>query len=240
MTTSTDRRSALMATYGTPAVTFAHGRGTELFDTNGKRYLDFLSGLAVTSLGHAHPAVAKAVAEQAHTLLHVSNLFGNTVGPEVAATIDRLIGDGEPAGGQVFFCNSGAEANECAIKLVRKARPGRHAMVAAVGSFHGRTLAALAATGQPEKQTAFLPLPPGFAHVPFGDLEALAEAACAPEMGAVLLETTLGEGGVVPAPSGYLATVRQLCDRLGLLLVVDEVQTGLGRTGRWFGFQHAG
>jgi acetylornithine/N-succinyldiaminopimelate aminotransferase len=240
MTASLDTKTALMATYAPPTVTFVRGAGTELFDSEGKRYLDFLSGLAVTSLGHAHPAVAAALAEQASTLLHVSNLFGNEVGPQVASTIDRLIGDGEAAGGQVFFCNSGAEANECAIKLVRRARPGRYGIVAAVGSFHGRTLASLAATGQPDKQVPFAPMPPGFLHVPFGDIEALASAASDRQIGAVLLESTQGEGGVVPAPPGYLKAVRGLCDELGLLMVVDEVQTGLGRTGRWFGFQHAG
>ena len=149
-------RSALMHNYAEPAVTFVRGQGSTLYDTTGKAYLDFLSGLAVTSLGHAHPAVAEAVADQARTLSHVSNLFGNLVGPEVAVTLDRLIGGGsERAGGQVFFGNSGAEANECAIKLARRwAGPGRFAVVSTWDAFHGRTLATLAATGQPAKQTA--------------------------------------------------------------------------------------
>jgi acetylornithine/N-succinyldiaminopimelate aminotransferase len=165
-------RSALMPTYAEPPVTFVRGEGSMLYDSDDRAYLDFLSGLAVTSLGHAHPVVADAVADQAHTLSHVSNLFGNIVGPEVASTLDRLIGGGTtPAGGQVFFANSGAEANECALKLARRwAGPGRYAVVSTLDAFHGRTLAALAATGQVEKQQAFLPLPDGFDHVPFDDL----------------------------------------------------------------------
>ncbi len=147
-----------MHTYAEPPVTFVRGEGSVLFDADGREYLDFLSGLAVTSLGHSHPAVAAAIAEQARTLTHVSNLFGNVVGPEVAATLDRLIGGGEPAGGQVFFANSGAEANECAIKLARRwAGPGRFAVVSTWDAFHGRTLGALAATGQAEKQAPFAP-----------------------------------------------------------------------------------
>ncbi|MHB1716192.1 MAG: acetylornithine transaminase [Acidimicrobiales bacterium] len=235
-------RSALMATYATPPVTFVRGRGTELWDTEGRRYLDFLSGIAVTGLGHAHPVVADAVAAQARQLWHVSNLFGNTLAPAVAATLDRLIGGGaQPAGGQVFFANSGAEANECALKLARRwAGPGRHGIVTAAGSFHGRTLNTLAATGQPEKQRPFLPMPEGFVLVPFDDLPAM-EAACDPtRIGAVLIEPMLGESGVVPPSEGYLAGLAALCRDRGILLMVDEIQTGVGRTGRWFGFQHAG
>jgi acetylornithine/N-succinyldiaminopimelate aminotransferase len=230
----------LMPTYPPPPVTFVRGRGSELWDVDGKRYLDFLSGLAVTGLGHSHPAVAAALAEQSATLLHVSNLFGTTVGPEVATTLDSLIGDGVPAGGQVFFCNSGAEANECAIKLARKfGGRGRHVVVSAFGSFHGRTLATLHATGQPAKHEPFQPLPEGFRHVVWDDLADL-ERALDPSVAAVLLEPVQGEGGVNPAPPEYLQGVRRLCDERGILLMVDEVQTGLGRTGRWFGFQHAG
>ncbi len=226
-----------MPTYPPHAVTFVRGRGTVLWDDEGTRYLDFLSGIGVTSLGHCHPAVAEALAEQARTLLHVSNLYGTTIGPEVAATLDRLIGG--PAG-KVFFANSGAEANECAFKVARKwGGRGRHVVVSAYGSFHGRTLATLHATGQPQKHEAFQPLPEGFRHVAWSDLAAL-EAALAPDVVAVLLETVQGEGGVRVATPGYLAGVRRLCDERGILLVVDEVQTGLGRTGRWFGFQHAG
>ena len=193
------------------------------------------------SLGHAHPRVAEAVAEQARTLLHVSNLFGTTVGPEVATTLDRLIGDGSPAGGQVFFANSGAEANECAIKLARRwAGPGRHVVVSAWESFHGRTLATLAATGQPAKHEPFRPLPPGFVHVPYDDLGELERALEHAPVAAVLLEPILGEAGVIVPSSDFLAGVRRLCDEHGALLVVDEIQTGLARTGRWFAFQHAG
>ncbi len=232
--------SPLMATYPPPPVTFVRGDGSYLFDTDGKRYLDCLSGLAVTSLGHAHPAVATALAAQASTLLHVSNLFGTEVGPEVARTLDRLVGDGTPAGGRVFFCNSGAEANECAIKLARRfGGRGRHVVVSAYGSFHGRTLATLHATGQPAKHEPFQPLPAGFRHVEWNDVAAL-EAALDPTVAAVLLEPVQGEGGVNPASADYFAGVRRLCDERGVLFMVDEVQTGLGRTGRWFGFQHLG
>lgn len=225
-----------MPTYPEPAVTFVRGAGSRLWDDTGKRYLDFLSGLAVTSLGHSHPVVAEALAVQARRLLHVSNLFGNTVAPDVAATLDRLVG----GGGQVFFANSGAEANECAFKLARKwGGRGRFAVVSAYGSFHGRTLAALHATGQPQKHEAFQPLPEGFRHVAWNDLAAL-EAGLDESVAAVLLEPVQGEGGVHPATAEYFQGVRRLCDERGILFVVDEVQTGLGRTGAWFGFQHSG
>jgi predicted acetylornithine/succinylornithine family transaminase len=241
--TATDTMSApspLMPTYPPPPVTFVSGEGSWLVDTEGRRYLDCLSGLAVTSLGHAHRAVTEALATQAATLVHVSNLFGTLPGPEVARTLDLLIGDGEPAGGRVFFCNSGAEANECAIKLARRfGGRGRHVVVSAYGSFHGRTLATLHATGQPAKHEPFQPLPEGFRHVAWDDLAAL-ESALDPSVAAVLLEPVQGEGGVNPASAEYFAGVRRLCDERGLLFMVDEVQTGLGRTGRWFGFQHLG
>jgi predicted acetylornithine/succinylornithine family transaminase len=228
-----------MSTYPEPAVTFVRGEGSRLYDESGRAYLDFLSGLAVTSLGHAHPTVADAVCRQARTLLHVSNLYGTTIGPEVAATLDRLVGDGEPVGGRVFFCNSGAEANECALKLARRwAGPGRHVVVSAYGSFHGRTLATLHATGQPEKHEPFQPLPEGFRHVAWSDVAAFDQAASGDDVGAVLLEAVQGEGGVNPATAEYFQAIRRLCDERGLLFIVDEVQTGLGRTGRWFGFQH--
>ncbi len=236
-------RTNLMHTYADPPVTFVRGQGSELFDDSGKRYLDFVSGLAVTSLGHAHPEVADAVAEQARVLWHVSNLYGNELAPEVATTLDRLMGGGDPAaapGGQVFFCNSGAEANECALKLARRwAGPGRHMVVAADGSFHGRTFATLAATGQPAKHALFDPLPPWFNHVPYDNLDALAGALDEPAVAAVLLEPVQGEGGVVVPSSDYMAGVRELCTDRGALLICDEVQTGLGRTGRWFGFQRS-
>jgi predicted acetylornithine/succinylornithine family transaminase len=235
-------RSALMHTYADPPVTFVRGEGSELWDTDGKRYLDFLSGLAVTALGHAHPVVADALTEQARTLLHVSNLFGNVVGPEVAATLDRLVGGGEDrAKGQVFFTNSGAEANECALKLARKwAGPGRHVVVSTWGAFHGRTLATLHATGQPQKHAPFAPMPEGFEHVAYDDLDAL-DAACDPtRVAGVLIEPIQGEAGVIAPSSDYLGGVRELCTERKILLMVDEIQTGLGRTGRWFAFQHAG
>jgi predicted acetylornithine/succinylornithine family transaminase len=221
---------------------FVRGEGSYLWDDAGKRYLDFLSGLAVTSLGHSHPAVATALHEQAQTLLHTSNLFATPIAPEVASTIDALITgeSGDETVGQVFFCNSGAEANECAIKLARKwGGRGRHVVVSAYGSFHGRTLATLHATGQPAKHEVFWPLPEGFRHVAWCDPDAL-EAALDPSVSAVLLEPVQGEGGVNPATAEYFGAVRRICDERGLLFMVDEVQTGFGRTGEWFGFQHMG
>jgi predicted acetylornithine/succinylornithine family transaminase len=223
-----------MNTYARLPVTFVRGLGSELWDVDGKRYLDFLGGLAVTSLGHSHPVVADAIAVQARTLLHVSNLFGTTIGPEVAATIDRLMG----GGGKIFFSNSGAEANECAIKLARKwGGRGRHHVVSAFNSFHGRTLVTLHATGQPAKHEPFQPLPEGFRHVALNELDDL-ERSIDPSVVAVLLEVVQGEGGVWPVTAEYFHGVRELCDERGLLLILDEVQTGLGRTGEWFGFQH--
>ncbi|NNL13673.1 MAG: acetylornithine/succinylornithine family transaminase [Acidimicrobiia bacterium] len=225
-----------MPNYPPQPVTFVKGRGTELWDDQGKRYLDFLSGLAVTSLGHAHPEVAAAVADQASQLLHVSNLFGTEPGREVATTLDRLIG----GGGGVFFCNSGAEANEAAIKLARKwAGPDRYTVLTADGSFHGRTLATLHATGQPAKHGPFQPLPEGFRHVAWNDLSALA-AAVTDDVAAVLIEPIQGEGGVRPADVDYLQGVEALCRERNILFMVDEVQTGLARTGEWFAFQHYG
>jgi predicted acetylornithine/succinylornithine family transaminase len=227
-----------MRTYADPPATFVRGEGTLLFDVDGRRYLDFICGLAVTSLGHAHPAVTAAVAEQAATLSHVSNLYGNTLAPEVAATLDRLIGGGtERAGGQIFFCNSGAEANECALKLARRwAGDGRHAVVCALGSFHGRTMATLAATGQPAKHAPFQPLPTGFTHVPYDDLGAMEAVLAGGNPAAVLIEPVIGEGGVITPSSDYLPGLRELCTEHGALLMLDEVQTGLGRTGHWFAF----
>ena len=226
--------SPLMTTYPPAQVTFVRGSGTELWDDTDKRYLDFLGGLAVVSLGHAHPVVADALCEQARTLLHVSNLFATVPGRQAAAALDRLLG----GCGKVFFANSGAEANEAAIKLARKwGGHGRFGVISAYGSFHGRTLATLHATGQPEKHETFQPLPEGFRHVAWGDLEDL-ERAIDPTVAAVLLEPVQGEGGVNVAEAEYFQGVRALCDERGLLFMVDEVQTGLGRTGRWFGHQH--
>ncbi|HYU40502.1 MAG TPA: acetylornithine transaminase [Acidimicrobiia bacterium] len=229
----------VMGTYARAPVAFVRGEGTRLWDSEGHEYLDFLSGLAVTSLGHAHPAVADAVADQARTLGHVSNLYYNELQPQLAARLDALLG----GGGRVFFANSGAEANECAIKLARRygqARggPERYHVASTYGSFHGRTLTTLAATGQPQKQETFQPLPSGFRLVPFADADALA-AALDERVCAVLLEPVQGEGGVNPAPPGYLEAVRSCCEEREALLMIDEIQTGLGRTGRWFGYQHS-
>ena len=229
-----------MPVFGPPQVMFVRGSGTEVWDDNGKRYLDFLGGLAVTALGHSNPAVTKAIVSQASTLLHMSNLFANNAAAAAAIELRRLLTEATGVEGQIFFCNSGAEANETALKLARKfGGRGRHVVVSAYGSFHGRTLAALAATGQPAKHEAFFPMPDGFRHVAYGDLGACA-AAVDPTVSAVIIETMQGEGGVVPADAGYLRGLRELCDERGMLLIVDEVQTGFGRTGRWFGFEHSG
>jgi predicted acetylornithine/succinylornithine family transaminase len=225
-----------MPTYGAPAVRMVKGEGCRLWDEDGNEYLDFLAGIAVVGLGHANPEIADAIAQQARTLVHVSNLYGTVPGTDVAITLDRLLG----GGGQIFFTNSGAEAIECAIKLARKwGGDGRYGVVSAYGSFHGRTLGALHATGQPAKWEGFQPLPEGFRHVAWNDLAAL-EAAIDPSVAAVLLEPIQGEGGVHPATAEYFEGVRRLCDERGLLMIVDEIQTGLGRTGEWFGFQHFG
>ena len=231
-----------MPVFGAPQVMFERGLGTQLWDVNGKRYLDFLCGIAVTSLGHSNPVVAAAISHQANTLLHVSNFFANPVATQTALMVDKLLSNasGEDAGyGQVFFCNSGAEANEAGIKLARKfGGRGKHVVVSALGSFHGRTLAALAATGQPEKHEPFAPMPDGFRHVVFNDIASL-EAALDETVAAVLLETIQGEGGVVPASVEYLQAARKMCTDRGILLMIDEVQTGFARTGKWFGFEHA-
>lgn len=256
----------LMSNYGAPSLTLVKGSGTEVWDNFGNRYLDFLCGLAVTSLGHSHPVVADAIAEQAKTLMHVSNLYNTVPGAEVAITLDRLIQTfpaaavaaaadqaGETAGtatlvtespssqrGQVLFQNSGAEANEAAIKIARKYNGrGRHVVLSALRSFHGRTLATLHATGQPEKHETFQPLPEGFRHAAYDDVAAM-EAALDPTVGAILVEPIQGEGGVNTPNPEYLRELRALCDERQLLLILDEIQTGVARTGAWFGFQHAG
>ncbi len=232
--TTTGNYCPFMPVFGPPQVMFERGLGTELWDTDGKRYLDFLCGIAVTSLGHSNPVVTAAIAEQAATLMHVSNFFANPVATETAVLVDMLLG----GGGQVFFCNSGAEANEAAIKLARKfGGRGRHTVVSALGSFHGRTLAALAATGQPAKHEPFQPMPEGFKHVVFNDINAL-DAAVDSSVAAVLLEVVQGEGGVIPASLEYMKYAEQICRERGVLLMIDEVQTGYGRTGTWFGFDH--
>ena len=226
--------------FGAPKVMFERGAGTELWASDGKRYLDFLSGIAVVSLGHCNPAVSDAIAEQARTLMHVSNFFTNPVATEAAMKINSLMRDAGAGDGQVFFCNSGAEANEAAIKIARKfGGRGRHAIATAYGSFHGRTLGALALTGQPAKHEVFQPMPEGFRYATFGDISSL-ESVIDPSVSAVLLEPIQGEGGVVPADPSYLRAVQDLCRDRGLLFMMDEVQTGFCRTGKWFGFEHAG
>ena len=238
--TSGGGTSPFMPVFAPATTTFVRGAGTELWDDTGKRYLDFLGGLAVISLGHANPAVAAALDAQTHVLWHVSNLFANDVAVRAAHQLTELLAEVTGADGQIFFCNSGAEANEAALKLARKfGGRGRHAVISAYGSFHGRTLATLAATGQPAKHEPFFPMPDGFRHVAFNDVEALA-AMVDPTVAAVFLEPVQGEGGVIPADAGYLRAVRELCDERGVLLMMDEVQTGMARTGRWFGFEHAG
>ena len=237
-------REHVMQTYGRQPVAFVRGEGTRLWDSEGKEYLDFLAGLATVSLGHAHPAVTDALADQARTLVHVSNLYLNDVQPRLAARLDLLLTSATGTPGRVFFANSGAEANECAIKLARRhgqanGGPERFHVLSAYNSFHGRTLTTLAATGQPQKQETFQPLPVGFRQVAFADVDSL-RAAMDERVCAVLLEPVQGEGGVQPAPAGYLEAVRTLCDEREALLLMDEVQTGLGRTGRWFGFEHGG
>lgn len=229
-----------MPVFGAPALSMERGRGTEVWDTSGKRYLDFLSGIAVVSLGHANPVVADAICRQAGVLLHVSNFFTNPQATAAAVKVNELLFDASGHHGQIFFTNSGAEANECAIKLARKfGGRGRHTVVSALGSFHGRTLATLAATGQPAKHEPFAPMPEGFKHVPWGDIDAL-RGAVDGTVAAVLIEPIQGEGGVIPAPAGYLQDIRDLCDEVGALMMVDEIQTGFARTGTWFGFEHSG
>jgi predicted acetylornithine/succinylornithine family transaminase len=227
-----------MPVFGAPAISIERGSGTEVWDTDGNRYLDFLSGIAVVSLGHANPVIADAICRQANTLLHVSNFFTNPQATAAAVKINELLLDATGHDGQIFFTNSGAEANECALKLARKfGGRGRHTVVSALGSFHGRTLATLAATGQPTKHEPFAPMPEGFKHVAWGDLDAL-RASVDGTVAAVLIEPLQGEGGVNPAPPGYLAGIREICDEVGALMMIDEIQTGFGRTGSWFGFEH--
>jgi acetylornithine/N-succinyldiaminopimelate aminotransferase len=229
----------LARTYGRLPVVLVGGEGTRVWDADGKSYTDFVGGIAVDILGHGHPAVVRAVQEQAATLIHVSNLYYIEPQVRLAELLTR-----HSFADRVFFCNSGAEANEAAIKLARKfARDAggrdRFHVISAEGSFHGRTLGALAATGQKKYQQGFEPMPEGFRHVPYGDLDALAreldDRVCA-----VLLEPVQAEGGVRVAPPGYLAAVRRLCDDRGALLLFDEVQTGAGRTGRLWAHEHFG
>ncbi|GGY52591.1 acetylornithine transaminase [Streptomyces xanthochromogenes] len=224
----TDRwRTVMMDNYGTPPLALVRGEGSTVWDEAGRAYTDFTGGIAVNALGHAHPDLLAAVADQAARLGHVSNLF---VSEPPVALAERLVGLlGRP--GRVFFSNSGAEAVEAAFKIAR--RTGRSHLVAAEGGFHGRTMGALALTGQPAKQAPFAPLPPEVTHVPYGDPEAL-RAAVTERTAAVVLEPLQGEAGVVPAPVGYLRAAREITRATGTLLVIDEVQTGIGRTGHWF------
>ena len=229
---------SLMNNFGTPPVELVSGSGALVTDADGKVYLDLLGGIAVNALGHAHPAVVEAVSRQVATLGHVSNFFTHPTVLELAEKLVGISGFGTGAdGGRVLFSNSGAEANEAAFKMARLT--GRPRILAAEGAFHGRTMGALALTGQPAKRAPFEPMPAGVEFVAYGDAEALAQALDA-DVAAVFLEPILGEAGVIPAPDGYLAAARQLTRDRGALLVIDEVQTGIGRTGEWFAFQHAG
>ncbi|GAA1819171.1 acetylornithine transaminase [Planosporangium flavigriseum] len=225
--------SAIMNTYGTPSLALVRGEGAVVVDEAGKSYVDFVGGIAVNALGHAHPAVVRAVTEQIQTLGHVSNLYVSPPAPALAARLLALAG--RPGG--VFFANSGAEANEAAFKLSR--RTGRSHVIATVNAFHGRTMGALALTGQPTKSDPFRPLPGDVQHVPYGDVDALA-AAVTDETAMVILEPIQGEAGVVVPPAGYLTAAREITARHGALLALDEVQTGIGRTGYWFAFQAEG
>ncbi|WNZ12940.1 acetylornithine transaminase [Streptomyces sp. 11x1] len=223
-------RGSLMNNYGTPKLSLVRGAGTRVWDADGKEYVDYVGGIAVNALGHAHPAIVEAVSTQIASLGHVSNLF---VAEPPVALAERLL---EHFGrdGKVFFCNSGAEANEGAFKIGRLT--GRTHMVATEGGFHGRTMGALALTGQPGKQTGFHPLPGDVTHVPYGDAQALA-AAVTEETALVIIEPVQGEKGVVVPPPGYLKAARAITAATGSLLVLDEVQTGVGRTGHWFEYQ---
>lgn len=230
-------QAALMDNYGVPQITLVRGEGAYVWDADGRRYLDLLGGIAVNALGHAHPAIVEAVTGQVGTLGHVSNLYAHEPGLALAELLLDLIVPNDAASARVLFCNSGAEANETAFKIAR--RTGRPRIVAAEGAFHGRTMGALALTGQQAKREPFEPMTPGVVHVPFGDVDALGEAVDE-DTAAVFLEPILGEGGVLPAPPGYLRAARHLTAQAGALLVLDEVQTGIGRTGTWFAFQQAG
>ncbi|MDQ6875901.1 MAG: acetylornithine transaminase [Actinomycetota bacterium] len=225
--------AAALPTYPTPPLALVRGAGAHVWDADGVEYVDLLAGIAVGVLGHAHPAVVAAVCRQVATLGHVSNLFVNEPAVILAERLRDLTG---AADARVFFANSGAEANETALKLVRRARPDRRRIVAAEGSFHGRTLGALSLTGQPAKRAPFEPLPGPVDFVPYGDAGAL-RAAVTPATAAVFLEPVQGEAGVLPAPAGYLESAREACAATGALLVLDEVQGGIGRAGGWFSHQ---
>ncbi|HEX7404587.1 MAG TPA: acetylornithine transaminase [Candidatus Nanopelagicaceae bacterium] len=225
---------AIQSNYGQPNLTLVSGKGLVVKDSEGKSYLDFLGGIATNLLGHAHPAIVAAVREQIGTLGHVSNFYIHPGVVALAEKLQELVGDDSA---RVFFCNSGAEANEAALKLSRLT--GRTKIVATEESFHGRTMGALSLTGQPSKRDPFKPLVPGISHVPYGDLAAMSDAVTT-ETAMVIVEPILGEAGVITPPNGYLRGIREICDRTGALMVVDAVQTGMGRTGQWFGYEHEG
>lgn len=228
-------QSALMDNYGTPQLTLVRGEGARVWDAEDNEYVDLLGGLAVNSLGHAHPEIVRAVTEQITRLGHTSNLYVNPVAVELAEALLDVAG--LTGNAKVLLVNSGAEANEAAIKISRLT--GRTKIIACEGAFHGRTMGSLALTGQQPKRAPFEPLMPGVMHIPFGDVDAL-RAAVDGETAAVVLEPILGEGGVIPAPGGYLQAAREITKDNGALLIVDEVQTGMARTGTWFAFQQAG
>jgi len=220
--------------YGSPSIALVKGKGLVVTDADGKQYLDFLGGIATNILGHAHPAIVKAVSKQVSILSHVSNFYVNPNAVELAEKLASMTGD---KSAKVFFCQSGAEANEAALKLSR--RTGKVRVVAAQGAFHGRTMGALSLTGQPSKREPFLPLVKGVKHVPYGDIEAMRKAVNK-KTAMVIIEPIMGEAGVIVPPADYLQELRALCDAKGALLVIDAVQTGMGRTGDWFGYEYSG
>ena len=226
--------STIQNNYGTPGIALVKGKGIVVTDADGKNYLDFLGGIATNILGHAHPVITKAVSTQIAILSHVSNFYAH---PNVVELAEKLVAMTGSHSGKVFFCQSGAEANEAAFKLSRKT--GRVRVVAAQGAFHGRTMGALSLTGQPAKREAFLPLIKGVKHVPYGDIAAMRKAVTK-KTAMVIIEPIMGEAGVVVPPQGYLQELRELCDDKGALLVFDAVQTGMGRTGDWFGYEYSG
>ena len=226
--------SVVQNNYGTPSIALMKGKGIVVTDADGKQYLDFLGGIATCILGHAHPAIVKAVTKQISTLSHVSNFYAHPNAIELAEKLTSMTGD---KNAKVFFCQSGAEANEAALKLSR--RTGKVRVVAAQGAFHGRTMGALSLTGQPSKREPFLPLIKGVKHVPYGDIEAMRKAVTK-KTAMVIIEPIMGEAGVIVPPADYLQQLRQICDDKGSLLVIDAVQTGMGRTGDWFGYEYSG
>ena len=226
--------SVVQNNYGAPSIALVKGKGIVVTDADGKQYLDFLGGIATSVLGHAHPAIVKAVTKQVSTLSHVSNFYAHPNAVQLAEKLTAMTGD---TNAKVFFCQSGAEANEAALKLSR--RTGKVRVVAAQGAFHGRTMGALSLTGQPSKREPFLPLIKGVKHVPYGDIEAMRKAVNK-KTAMVIIEPIMGEAGVIVPPADYLQQLRNLCDEKGALLVIDAVQTGMGRTGDWFGYEYSG